>query len=85
MSTAGRPAEERDAVATVRAFVDQRVRPVARELGHADRYPAGLVEGVTDLGANGSQPKVIVEQLVRRGGLPTGPRPAPSPGWGAGT
>lgn len=71
MSTGGRPAEDRGAVATVRAFVGQRVRPVARELEHADRYPAGPVEGMTDLGTNGVQPKVIVERLVRRGGLPT--------------
>ena len=53
MSTARLPVEERDVVATVRAFVDQRVRPVARELEHADSYPAELVEGMKELGVFG--------------------------------
>jgi alkylation response protein AidB-like acyl-CoA dehydrogenase len=47
------PAEERDVVATVRAFVDERVRPVARELEHAGSYPADLITGMAELGVFG--------------------------------
>jgi alkylation response protein AidB-like acyl-CoA dehydrogenase len=47
------PAEERDVVATVRAFVDERVRPVARELEHAGSYPAELIAGMAGLGVFG--------------------------------
>jgi alkylation response protein AidB-like acyl-CoA dehydrogenase len=53
MSSTRLPAEERAVVETVRAFVDQRVRPVARELEHADTYPAELVEGMKELGVFG--------------------------------
>ncbi|MGY1672083.1 acyl-CoA dehydrogenase family protein [Geodermatophilus sp. SYSU D00710] len=45
--------EERDVVATVRAFVDREVRPVVRELEHADEYPAALIERMKDLGVFG--------------------------------
>ncbi|MGY1781632.1 acyl-CoA dehydrogenase family protein [Geodermatophilus sp. SYSU D01036] len=45
--------EERDVVATVRAFVDREVRPVARELEHADTYPEALVERMKQLGVFG--------------------------------
>ncbi|MGY1831594.1 acyl-CoA dehydrogenase family protein [Geodermatophilus sp. SYSU D01180] len=45
--------EERDVVATVRTFVDREVRPVARELEHADTYPEALVERMKQLGVFG--------------------------------
>ncbi|MGY1667203.1 acyl-CoA dehydrogenase family protein [Geodermatophilus sp. SYSU D00696] len=45
--------EERDVVAIVRAFVDREVRPVVRELEHADEYPEALVERMKELGAFG--------------------------------
>ncbi|MGY1795867.1 acyl-CoA dehydrogenase family protein [Geodermatophilus sp. SYSU D00525] len=45
--------EERDVVATVRAFVDREVRPVARELEHADTYPGALIERMKQLGVFG--------------------------------
>jgi alkylation response protein AidB-like acyl-CoA dehydrogenase len=47
------PAEERDVVATVAAFVDERVRPVARELEHAGSYPGELIAGMAELGVFG--------------------------------
>jgi hypothetical protein len=46
-------AEERAVVETVRDFVDREVRPVARELEHADRYPETLIEGMKRLGVFG--------------------------------
>ncbi|MGH8571312.1 MAG: acyl-CoA dehydrogenase family protein, partial [Gammaproteobacteria bacterium] len=46
-------AEERAIVATVRDFVDREVRPVARELEHADAYPDALVEQMKRLGVFG--------------------------------
>jgi hypothetical protein len=45
--------EERDVVATVRAFVDREVRPAVRELEHADTYPEALVERMKQLGVFG--------------------------------
>ncbi|MGY1785321.1 acyl-CoA dehydrogenase family protein [Geodermatophilus sp. SYSU D00698] len=45
--------EERDVVATVRAFVDREVRPVARELEHADEYPEALIGRMKELGVFG--------------------------------
>ncbi len=47
------PPNERLAVTTVREFVDRRVRPVVRELEHADTYPEALVEGMKELGLFG--------------------------------
>ncbi|AIJ24594.1 acyl-CoA dehydrogenase family protein [Amycolatopsis methanolica] len=38
---------------TVRAFVDDRIIPVATELEHADAYPAEIVEGMRELGLFG--------------------------------
>ena len=35
---------EADVVATVRDFVDRDVRPVVRELDHANTYPADLID-----------------------------------------
>ncbi|MEU6126335.1 acyl-CoA dehydrogenase family protein [Streptomyces sp. NPDC047123] len=49
----GLPPDEQLVIRTVRDFVDRRVRPVARELEHADTYPAELVEGMKDLGVFG--------------------------------
>jgi hypothetical protein len=46
-------AEERAVVETVRDFVDREVRPVARELEHADRYPEKLIDGMKRLGVFG--------------------------------
>jgi alkylation response protein AidB-like acyl-CoA dehydrogenase len=45
--------EERAVVATVREFVDHEVRPVVRELEHADTYPERLVEQMKALGVFG--------------------------------
>jgi alkylation response protein AidB-like acyl-CoA dehydrogenase len=39
--------------ATLRAFVDQRVRPVVLEWEHANRYPAELVEVMAEMGLFG--------------------------------
>ncbi|HLM04096.1 MAG TPA: acyl-CoA dehydrogenase family protein [Blastococcus sp.] len=45
--------EERAIVETVREFVDRSVRPVARELEHADTYPEALIEQMKQLGIFG--------------------------------
>ncbi|WP_067168667.1 acyl-CoA dehydrogenase family protein [Microtetraspora niveoalba] len=45
--------EERAIVATVRDFVDREVRPVARDLEHADEYPEALIEQMKRLGVFG--------------------------------
>ncbi|HEX3590121.1 MAG TPA: acyl-CoA dehydrogenase family protein [Pseudonocardiaceae bacterium] len=45
--------EEQAIVATVREFVDRDVRPVARELEHANTYPAGLIDRMKELGVFG--------------------------------
>jgi alkylation response protein AidB-like acyl-CoA dehydrogenase len=45
--------EERDVVGTVRTFVDREVRPVARELEHADTYPEALIARMKELGVFG--------------------------------
>ncbi len=44
---------ERAIVETVREFVDREVRPVARELEHADAYPEELIEQMKRLGVFG--------------------------------
>ncbi|MEW2530005.1 acyl-CoA dehydrogenase family protein [Streptomyces sp. NPDC047071] len=49
----GLPPAERLAVATVRDFVDRRVRPVVRDLEHSDTYPEALVEEMKRLGVFG--------------------------------
>ncbi|MFF3643232.1 acyl-CoA dehydrogenase family protein [Streptomyces sp. NPDC002564] len=49
----GLPPDEQLVIRTVRDFVDRRVRPVARELEHADTYPTELVEGMKELGVFG--------------------------------
>ncbi|QDQ10255.1 acyl-CoA dehydrogenase family protein [Streptomyces spectabilis] len=49
----GLPPAERLVVTTVRDFVDGRVRPVVRDLEHADTYPEVLVEEMKRLGVFG--------------------------------
>ena len=39
---------QREILATVRAFVDKEILPVATELEHRDEYPADIVEGLKD-------------------------------------
>jgi alkylation response protein AidB-like acyl-CoA dehydrogenase len=53
MSTARLSVEERDIVRLVREFVDDEVRPVVRELEHANTYPEALVEQMKALGVYG--------------------------------
>jgi alkylation response protein AidB-like acyl-CoA dehydrogenase len=45
--------EEQAVVDTVREFVDAEVRPVARDLEHADSYPEALIETMKRLGVFG--------------------------------
>lgn len=45
--------EEQSIVETVREFVDREVRPVARELEHANTYPQRLIEAMKDMGMYG--------------------------------
>jgi alkylation response protein AidB-like acyl-CoA dehydrogenase len=45
--------EEQAIVDTVREFVDRDVRPVARELEHANEYPKKLIEQMKQLGVFG--------------------------------
>jgi alkylation response protein AidB-like acyl-CoA dehydrogenase len=52
MPTDLEPAEQA-VVETVRDFVDREVRPVVRELEHADIYPHGLVERMKAMGVFG--------------------------------
>ncbi|RAY16365.1 acyl-CoA dehydrogenase [Actinomadura craniellae] len=47
------PEDEQIIVGTVRDFVDREVRPVARELEHADTYPRALIEQMKELGVFG--------------------------------
>ncbi|GAA1548641.1 acyl-CoA dehydrogenase family protein [Actinomadura kijaniata] len=51
--TYGLSEEQREIVATVRAFVDREILPVATELEHADEYPQAIVDGMRDLGLFG--------------------------------
>jgi alkylation response protein AidB-like acyl-CoA dehydrogenase len=53
MSTAQLSVEERAIVALVREFVDAEVRPVVRELEHANTYPEDLIEQMKQLGVFG--------------------------------
>ncbi|MFJ8021686.1 acyl-CoA dehydrogenase family protein [Streptomyces sp. NPDC096311] len=45
--------DERLVVATVREFVDKNVKPVVRELEHANTYPEALIERMKKLGIFG--------------------------------
>ncbi len=49
----GLPAEEREVVRTVAEFVDRDVRPVVRDLEHANTYPEKLIEQMKALGIFG--------------------------------
>ncbi|MEU8125141.1 acyl-CoA dehydrogenase family protein [Spirillospora sp. NPDC049024] len=51
--THGLTDEQREIIATVRAFVDKEILPVATELEHADAYPQAIVDGMRDLGLFG--------------------------------
>src|SRR5512132_2027728 len=53
MHMEGLSPEETAIVETVRTFVDRDVKPVARELEHADEYPEKLVERMKELGVFG--------------------------------
>ena len=53
MGSAPMTAEEQAVVDVVRAFVDREVRPVARELEHADTYPEALIGRMKELGVFG--------------------------------
>jgi alkylation response protein AidB-like acyl-CoA dehydrogenase len=46
-------AEEQAIVKTVRDFVDKQVRPVVRELEHANTYPEELIETMKEIGIFG--------------------------------
>ncbi|MEU6040945.1 acyl-CoA dehydrogenase family protein [Actinomadura sp. NPDC047616] len=45
--------DERFVVSTVREFVDKEVRPVVRDLEHANAYPEALIEKMKELGIFG--------------------------------
>ncbi len=45
--------EEQDIVAAVHRFVDAEVRPVARDLEHADTYPEDIIEQMKEMGMFG--------------------------------
>jgi alkylation response protein AidB-like acyl-CoA dehydrogenase len=49
----GLSAEEQDVIRTVAEFVDRDVRPVARDLEHANTYPEKLIEQMKALGIFG--------------------------------
>lgn len=51
--THGLTDEQREIIATVRAFVDREILPVATALEHADEYPQAIVDGMKDLGLFG--------------------------------
>ncbi|MGI5320843.1 acyl-CoA dehydrogenase family protein [Actinomadura nitritigenes] len=51
--TYGLSDEQREILATVRAFVDKEILPVATELEHADEYPQAIVDGMKRLGLFG--------------------------------
>ncbi|WP_217160004.1 acyl-CoA dehydrogenase family protein [[Mycobacterium] fortunisiensis] len=46
-------AEEQAIVSTVRDFVDKQIRPVVRELEHANTYPEELIEAMKEMGIFG--------------------------------
>jgi alkylation response protein AidB-like acyl-CoA dehydrogenase len=53
MATAELTSEQQEIVATIRAFVERDVLPVASELEHADEYPTELVQTMRELGLFG--------------------------------
>ncbi len=52
-ATEGLTDVQEEILKTVRAFVDDKILPVAGELEHKDEYPTEIVEGMTDLGLFG--------------------------------
>ena len=46
-------AEEKELVATVRDFVEKQVKPVVRELEHANTYPEELIDTMKEIGIFG--------------------------------
>jgi alkylation response protein AidB-like acyl-CoA dehydrogenase len=63
----GLPREELDMIATVRSFVDRRVRPVVRELEHQNAYPDALIEEMKAIGLFG----MVIPQPFSDGGIST--------------
>jgi alkylation response protein AidB-like acyl-CoA dehydrogenase len=53
MGTFGIATDEQLIIDTVRAFVDKEVKPVVRDLEHADTYPEELIERMKQLGIFG--------------------------------
>ena len=51
--THGLSDEQREIIATVRAFNEKEIIPVAAELERADEYPQAIVDGMTGLGLFG--------------------------------
>ncbi|GAA0591282.1 acyl-CoA dehydrogenase family protein [Actinomadura livida] len=51
--THGLSDEQREIIATVRAFTEKEIIPVAAELERADEYPQAIVDGMTGLGLFG--------------------------------
>lgn len=51
--THGLTDEQREIIATVRAFTEKEIIPVAAELERADEYPQAIVDGMKDLGLFG--------------------------------
>jgi alkylation response protein AidB-like acyl-CoA dehydrogenase len=51
--TAGLSDIQEEILKTVRAFVEDKILPVATELEHADEYPTEIVEGMKELGIFG--------------------------------
>ncbi|MBO0770945.1 MAG: acyl-CoA dehydrogenase family protein [Actinobacteria bacterium] len=58
---------ERDIVTVVRDWVDQEVRPVARDLEHANAYPAELIAAMKGLGVYG----LVIPQAYGGSGVST--------------
>src|SRR5215204_3882632 len=51
--TEGLTDDQTEILKTVRAFVDEKIIPVATELEHKDEYPTEIVEGLKELGLFG--------------------------------
>jgi alkylation response protein AidB-like acyl-CoA dehydrogenase len=51
--TDGLTEDQTEILKAVRAFVDERIIPVATELEHADEYPQEIVDGLKELGIFG--------------------------------
>jgi alkylation response protein AidB-like acyl-CoA dehydrogenase len=78
---AGLTQDEQDIVATVREFVDREVRPVVRELEHANTYPDKLIEQMRRLGIFGlAIPEPYGTSRSRCPATPWSPRNSPGAG-----